>query len=536
MSLTKGAIMMNRQDLIAPEWYNIVEEFEKFAQNPEKNALIVYNENEEIDYITYASLLEKANRAANVLTAQGLTKGDVIFIMVPRSIEAYVAYIAALKVGLAIIPSSEMLRAKDIDYRITHADAKAVIAYEPYIEQFDDVEHLGGLQQFVIGHAHAPWQPLLEKMEQQPNTFISTTPTKSSDVAFLAYTSGTTGNPKAAIHTHSWGYAHLRTTAPNWLGVQENDIVWATAAPGWQKWIWSPFLATLGSGATAFVYKGKFDAPTYLTLLEKFKVNVLCCTPTEYRYMAALENLCDYNLTEVRQAVSAGEPLNSEVVKVFSTSFDLQVRDGYGQTENTLLVGTMVGMEARVGSMGKPTPGNTVSIIDDFGNPVAEGIVGDIAVHKETPALFSKYFKDPERTSLQFRGDWYVTGDRAYKDKDGYFWFEGRGDDVIISSGYTIGPFEVEDALMKHFAVKEVAVVASPDEVRGNIVKAFVVLREGISGDSSLTQQLQNHVKLLTAPYKYPRAIEFVEELPKTASGKIRRVELRQQEQIQYNQ
>lgn len=524
---------MKRQDLIAPQCYNIVEEIEKHAQDPKKNALIIYNENEEIDYISYASLLEKANQAAHVLTAQGLTKGDVILIMVPRSIEAYVAYIAALKVGLVIIPSSEMLRAKDIDYRITHADAKAVIAYEPYIEQFDNVEHLAGLQQFVIGHAHAPWQPLLEKMAQQPSQYTSASPTKSTDIAFLAYTSGTTGNPKAAIHTHSWGYAHLRTTAPNWLGVRENDIVWATAAPGWQKWIWTPFLATLGSGATAFVYKGKFDAATYLTLLEKFKVNVLCCTPTEYRFMAALENLGDYHLTDVRQAVSAGEPLNSEVVNVFSTIFDLQVRDGYGQTENTLLVGTMVGMEARAGSMGKPTPGNTVDIIDDFGHPVTEGVVGDIAVHKETPALFKHYFKDSERTALQFRGDWYLTGDRASKDKDGYFWFEGRGDDVIISSGYTIGPFEVEDALVKHAAVREAAVVASPDEVRGNIVKAFVILQEGITGDASLIQQLQNHVKTLTAPYKYPRAIEFVETLPKTASGKIRRVELRQQEQIQ---
>jgi len=235
-------------------------------------------------------------------------------------------------------------------------------------------------------------------------------------------------------------------------------------------------------------------------------------------------------MTSVQFAVSAGEPLNSDVIKKFSDTFHLQVRDGYGQTENTLLVGTMVGMDARVGSMGKPTPGNTVDIIDDFGEPVAIGEVGDIAVHRETPALFKKYLNDPERTNLQFRGDWYITGDRAYKDADGYFWFEGRGDDVIISSGYTIGPFEVEDALMKHPTVKEVAVIASPDKVRGNIVKAFIILHNGVNGNQELIQCLQNHVKSLTAPYKYPRAIEFVTELPKTASGKIRRVELRQQE------
>jgi len=531
MSYSKReAFAMKRQDLTAPEWYNITEEIEKYAQDATKNALIIYDENNEVQLITYAHLLAKANQAAHVFTNQGLTKGDVLIVMVPRSVEAYIVYIAALKVGLTIIPSSEMLRTKDIEYRIHHANAKGIVAYEPYIEQFDNVKNLQGLQQFVIGAAHEPWQSLLQKMQDQPTNYISSTPTKSTDNAFLAYTSGTTGNPKAAVHTHSWGYAHLRTTAPNWLGVQEDDTVWATAAPGWQKWIWSPFLATLGSGATAFVYKGKFDAATYLTLLEKFNINILCCTPTEYRFMAALENLQDFNLESIRQAVSAGEPLNSDVIKVFSDVFHLQVRDGYGQTENTLLVGTMVGMEARIGSMGKPTPGNTIDIIDDFGNPVSVGEVGDIAVHRETPALFKKYLHDPDRTSLQFRGDWYITGDRAYKDVDGYFWFEGRGDDVIISSGYTIGPFEVEDALMKHAAVKEAAVVASPDKVRGNIVKAFVVINDGEIGNASLIKQLQNHVKALTAPYKYPRVIEFVTELPKTSSGKIRRIELRQQE------
>ncbi|MEY9970327.1 acetyl-CoA synthetase [Lysinibacillus sp. RC46] len=525
---------MKREDLIAPEWYNISEEIEKYAQDSTKNALLVYNEDEEIQYLTYRALLEKANQAAHVFTSQGLKKGDVILVMVPRSVEAYIVYIAALKAGLTIIPSSEMLRTKDIEYRINHADAKGVVAFEPYIEQFDNVGKLQEIQQFVIGHAQEPWQPLLEKMQNQPTTYISSTPTKSTDIAFLAYTSGTTGNPKAAVHTHSWGYAHLRTTAPNWLGVQEGDIVWATAAPGWQKWIWTPFLATLGSGATAFVFKGHFDAATYLALLEKFNINILCCTPTEYRFMASLENLQDFNLSTIRQAVSAGEPLNSEVIKVFSEVFNLQVRDGYGQTENTLLVGTMVGMEARMGSMGKPTPGNTVEIINDIGNPTVIGEVGDIAVHCESPALFKKYLNDPERTNLQFRGDWYITGDRAYKDEDGYFWFEGRGDDVIISSGYTIGPFEVEDALLKHPAVKETAVVASPDEIRGNLVKAFVVLSDGVVGDETLIKKLQSHVKTLTAPYKYPRAIEFVTELPKTTSGKIRRVELREQEKIHY--
>ena len=277
-----------------------------------------------------------------------------------------------------------------------------------------------------------------------------------------------------------------------------------------------PILATLGSGATGVVYHGKFEPKTYLNLLDDNKVNVLCCTPTEYRLMAKVENLSEYNLEALHSAVSAGEPLNREVIETFQRHFHITVRDGYGQTENTLLVGVMKGMDIRPGSMGKPTPGNHVDIVNEEGIPVQVGEVGDIAVHIETPALFKQYYKDDERTAMQFRGDYYITGDKAKKDEDGYFWFEGRGDDIIISSGYTIGPFEVEDALVKHPYVRECAVVASPDEIRGSVVKAFIVLRENIEkNEETLIPILQQHVKELTAPYKYPRKIEFVDELPK---------------------
>lgn len=521
---------MNREELLAPNKYNLVEEIEKYAFAGEKKALLVYNDDGEIEEITYKELLERSNQLANVFANNGLLKGDVILVMVPRSVEAYITYIGALKAGLTIIPSSEMLRAKDIDYRIVHADAKAVVASALFIEEFDHAAHLVGLKQFVIGHSHEPWLPILDAMEQESKQF-KTVETFAEDTAFLAYTSGTTGNPKGAIHTHGWGYAHLRTAGPSWLGIQEDDLVWATAAPGWQKWIWSPFLATLGSGATAFVYTGHFEPKRFLQLLQDFKINVLCCTPTEYRLMAKVEELDEYDLSSLHDSVSAGEPLNREVIEVFLKHHSLQVRDGYGQTENTLLVGTLVGMEARPGSMGKPTPGNYVEIINELGEVAEAGEVGDIAVHISTPALFRGYLKDPERTSMQYRGDWYITGDRATKDEEGYFWFEGRGDDIIISSGYTIGPFEVEDAITKHIAVKECAVIGSPDEIRGHVVKAVIVLRDGIDANSpTLIKEIQNHVKELTAPYKYPRVIEFVDELPKTASGKIRRVELRQRE------
>jgi acetyl-CoA synthetase len=521
---------MKREELIAPETYNLVEEMEKFASDAERVALKWENEEGQKETITYSKLIEKANKIGNVFLNRGLEKGDVVLVMVPRLIQAYEVYVAALKAGLVVIPSSEMLRTKDLQYRIEHGDVKAVVAYSPFVEQFQSVEGVSTLQKFVVGPKQDGWVSLEEEVSSASGT-LPFAKTAREDMAFLSYTSGTTGNPKGVVHTHGWAYAHLKTAAKKWLAIEDGNTVWATAAPGWQKWIWSPFLSVLGSGATGLVYNGTFEPNKYLGLLEKEKVNVLCCTPTEYRLMAKVDDLGQYNLENLHSAVSAGEPLNREVIDAFKKHFNIEVRDGYGQTENTLLVGIMKGMELKPGSMGKPTPGNRVDIVNEDGEVCQVGEVGDIAVHVETPALFKNYYKDPERTAMQFRGDYYITGDKAKKDEDGYFWFEGRGDDIIISSGYTIGPFEVEDALVKHKFVKECAVVGSPDEVRGLVVKAFIILKDDVDENTpNLIKDLQNHVKELTAPYKYPRKIEFVKELPKTTSGKIRRIELRQKE------
>ncbi len=525
-----GGDLMKREDLIAPEKYNLVSEMERYAKDKDKLAIKWENEHGEKKEVTYSELISNANRIGNVFLGNGLQKGDVILIIVPRLIEAYQVYTASLKAGIVVIPSSEMLRTKDLQYRINHGDVKGIVSYYPYVDQFKDIKEASGIPKFVIGRKAEGWIHLDEEMKKASDE-LPLADTSKDDMAFLSYTSGTTGNPKGVVHTHGWAYAHLKTAAPNWLCINEGDTVWATAGPGWQKWIWSPFLSVLGSGATGLVYNGKFEPKKYLQLLEDYKVNVLCCTPTEYRLMAKVENIQEYRLPELHSAVSAGEPLNREVIDTFKKHFNVNVRDGYGQTENTLLVGITKDMELKAGSMGKPTPGNRVEIINEDGEICEVGEVGDIAVHVETPALFKNYYKDPERTAMQFRGDYYITGDKAKKDEDGYFWFEGRGDDIIISSGYTIGPFEVEDALVKHPYVAECAVVGSPDEVRGNIVKAFVVLREGVDkNDPSLVSVLQEHVKELTAPYKYPRKIEFLSELPKTTSGKIMRVELRKKE------
>lgn len=529
----KAGLGVKREDLLAPEQYNLVSEIEKFNKDSKRVALKWEDDEGETQEMTYHQLLQNANKIGNTFLKAGLSKGDKVLVIVPRIIEAYEVYLAALKLGLVVIPSSEMLRAKDLQYRIVHGEVKAVVCYYKYTKQVDLVSETENLLKYSIGEQVENWRFLSEETKGESDQ-LALAKTKADDTAFLSYTSGTTGNPKGVVHTHAWAYAHLRTAAANWLGIKEGDTVWATAAPGWQKWVWSPFLAVLGSGVTGFFYNRRFQAKKYLKLLHDHHINVLCCTPTEYRLMSKADNLEQYDLSNLHSAVSAGEPLNREVIDTFKKYFNIEVRDGYGQTESTLLVGIMEGMELRPGSMGKPTPGNHVEIIDEDGIPCPPGVVGDIAVHRETPALFKEYYKAPERTAKQFRGDYYITGDLAKKDEDGYFWFEGRSDDIIISSGYTIGPFEVEDALVKHPAVKECAVVASPHKVRGNIVKAFVILQDSIdSKDPGLIKALQNHVKKLTASYKYPREIEFVDKFPKTPSGKIRRVELRARERME---
>lgn len=520
---------MNRTDLIAPAGYNIVMDIEKH-QHKENPALRLIDEQGNRREITYQQLLENVNKVGNVFLQSGLKKGDRVLIMVPKIIEAYEAYLACLKIGVIIIPSSEMLTTEDLQYRVSHGEVNGIISYFSYVQTFTGIREYHNLHKFSIGRKVEGWNAL-DDLKELALGELSYTEPKRSDIAFLPYTSGTTGHPKGVVHTHEWGYAHLRTVAKNWLDIREGNLVWATAAPGWQKWVWSPLLSVLGSGATGFIYSGKFNPNKYLHLLQDEKINVLCCTPTEYRMMAKSELIKKCKLADLHSAVSAGEPLNREVIDVFQKYFALTVRDGYGQTENTLLLGIMKNMEIKPGSMGKPTPGNTVAIINENAEPVEIGEVGDIAVSLDSPALFKEYYKDVERTKQSIRGDYYITGDRASIDEDGYFWFEGRDDDIIISSGYTIGPFEVEDVLTKHAAVQECAVVGSPDNIRGQVVKAFIVLKENINQDESLlATELKQFCKQHTAPYKYPREIEFVKELPKTTSGKIRRVELRELE------
>jgi acetyl-CoA synthetase len=520
---------MELKELIAPDHYNLTREIDRY--DSEKIALRWENEAGEKKSVTYHELIRRGKRFANVLSRLGIHKGDRIMTIVPRIIDAYVIYLGALRAGIAVIPGSEMLRSVDISFRINQGEAKAIVAYHAYSNQVDQIkEETPSLRYKIsVGGETDGWLSMDELMSEVSDQF-QTVDTLKDDMAFMTYTSGTSGTPKAVVHSHAWAYAHLRIAPPRWLDIRPGDTVWATAGPGWQMWIWSPFWSVLGKGVTGISYFGRFHPEKQLQLLQDYQVNVLCCTPTEYRSMAKVKDLGKYDLSHLRSACSAGEALNSGVIDTFKKTFGIQLKDGYGQTESTLLIGALVDDPVREGSMGRAILDDVVAVVDEDGKPVPDGTVGSIAVRRDFPALFRGYYRQPDRYREAVRGGYFLTGDRAVRDSDHYFWFHGRRDDVIISSGYTIGPVEVEDALLKSKAVKDCAVVAKPHPIRGNIVKAFVVLKDGFHGSDDLIKKLQNFVKNVTAPYKYPREIEFVSTLPKTVSGKINRAELRQLE------
>ena len=458
----------------------------------------------------------RAAQWTNRLARAGVDPGDRVLVLVGKTLEWHPIMLALLKLGAVSIPCSEMLRHNDLAFRVEHSAARLVVA---------DRQAEGEVEQLEAGVLFTDAGAQDEESRSAP-----TMDTASADPAFILYTSGTTKNPKGVVHTHAYCYAK-RMQAERWLAARPGDLVWCTAATGWAKSIWNVLLGPWSTGASIVLHEGAFEPEERFGLLSELEVSVLCQAPTEYRLMAKLDGLDRFDLPSMRHMVSAGEPLNPEVIKAFRDAFGLTIHDGYGQTENTLLVGNLPGAEIRPGSMGLPLPGHEIAVIDDHGQVVEEGAEGDIALAGRPPSLFREYYRAPEETAAVFRGDWYVTGDRATRDKDGYLWFTGRSDDVINSAAYRIGPFEVESALLEHAGVAESAVVGKPDPDRGRIVKAFVVLRPGVAGSDELVAELQEHCKRVTAPYKYPREIEFVDELPKTRSGKIRRVELRRLEE-----
>ncbi len=502
-----------------------------WATDPKRLALLWENEAGKARELSFDEVRRESNRLAHCFLRSGVGPGDPVLLLLPRIPEWSIAMTAVIKLGALAIPCSTLLRPRDLLYRARHSGARGIVTARGALDTaraaLEDLPDLR-CRLHVGDSAPTGWKTLPAALEGLPEEFEAA-PTAASDPALVYYTSGTTGGPKAVLHGHGYTFCQ-RYTAELWLGVREGDRLWTTSDTGWAKAAYSVYFGPWSQGTTVFLYDGPFTPQKDLELLQRYGFDVFCAPPTEYR-MLAKEDLSAIRLPTLRDAVSAGEPLNPEVIRAFREALGITIRDGYGQTESILLVGNFPGLPVKPGAMGYPMPGHEVVVLNDNGEEAPPETVGDIAVRDGPPSLFLEYWKDPEATRACRRGSWYVTGDRGTRDKDGLFWFVGRADDVIISAGYRIGPFEVESALLEHTAVLEAACVASPYPERGSVVKAFLVLRQGQEGSEELAIELQDHVKRVTAPYKYPRRIEFVGELPKTVSGKIRRVELRRREE-----
>ena len=479
--------------------------------------------------ITFRQLGSSLRQAANVFANLGVARGDRVLIMLPRIPEWWTAMLGLLRLGAVPIPSTTLLTAKDLRYRLETAEAHAVIT---------DLDGAGKIEQFdgirvLVGPERPGWVNFANALRDASSEFEAEL-TRSDEPSIIYFTSATTGPPKMVLHTHaSYGLGH-RITGELWLDLKPDDVHWCLTDTGWAKAAWSSFFGPWQAGACVFTVdaRGKFDPAATLRTLARYPITTWCAPPTALR-MIVREELPTYQFPKLRHCASAGEPLNPEVMTRWRNATGLTIYEGYGQTESVCMIANIraEGREVRPGSMGQPTPGFEVALLDHDLREVPVGDEGEIAVrvrpHRPL-GLFKEYWRNAEENARRFRGDWYLTGDVARRDPDGYYWFVGRADDVIKSAAYRIGPFEVESALVEHRAVLEAAVVGKPDPTRGQIVKAFVVLRKGVMASEALKTELQEHCKRITAPYKYPREVEFLAELPKTISGKIRRVELRQ--------
>jgi acetyl-CoA synthetase/medium-chain acyl-CoA synthetase len=472
----------------------------------------------------------QARRAANFFAACGIQRGEPVLVMLPRIPEWWITLLGLIRLGAVPVPSATMLTTRDVRYRIEAAGVRAVIT---------DADGIGKLDWFrgkriLVGLQRPGWISFQAGLRDASPKFAGE-PTRADDPGIIYFTSATTGQPKMVLHTQaSYGLAH-RVTGELWLDLKPGDLHWCITDTGWGKAAWSCFFGPWLAGATVFAMdaRRKFSGSCALRTLASYPITTWCAPPTALRLIVR-EDLTQFRSKHLRHCTSAGEPLNPEVITAWREATGTTIYEGYGQTETVVLIANIRshGREVRPGSMGQPVPGFEVALLDADLQEVPVGAEGEIAVRyrpQRPLGLFREYWRNPDLTKQRFRGDWYLTGDVARRDTDGYYWFVGRSDDVIKSAAYRIGPFEVESTLLEHPAVLESGVVGKPDAIRGQIVKAFVVLRSGYAASDTLKAELQEHCKLVTAPYKYPREIEFVKELPKTTSGKIRRVELRGQ-------
>ncbi len=531
-------------EFIIPENFNFAYDvMDAWAEEaPEKLALLWTNDQGEEIRTTYGELKEQSDQAASYLQSLGIGKNDPVMLILKRRYEWWVVMLALCKIGAIVIPATHMLTKKDIIYRNTRASVKAIICVDdayvvsqiqaamsesPTVKQYITITDHGK----PIPEGFHDWQ---SEWKNAPKFVRPAFVNDNNDTMIMYFTSGTSGEPKMVAHDYLYAMGHL-STGVFWHNLHEGSLHLTVADTGWGKAVWGKFYGQWFAGATVFVFDHeKFNADTLLRQIEKYKVTSFCAPPTIYRFMIR-EDLSKYDLSSLEYCCTAGEALNPAVFEKFYEKTGIKMMEGFGQTETTMTLGTFPWMEPKPGSMGIPNAQYDIDLVRADGTPCEDGEKGEIVVRvgdRKPIGLFKEYYRDPELTREAWHDGLYHTGDMAWRDEDGYYWFEGRIDDVIKSSGYRIGPFEVESALMTHPAVVECAITGVPDDIRGMVVKATIVLGKewkDKAGDD-LVKELQQHVKKVTAPYKYPRIIEFVDELPKTISGKIRRVEIRKKD------
>ncbi len=529
-------------EIMVPECFNFAYDVVDVwaREQPDKPALLWTNDEGEEHLYSFADIKRESERTAAFLMQLGICRGDAVLMMLKRRVDFWFTIIALHKIGAVAIPATHLLTEKDLIYRCNSAQVKAIVAAsEPVIlrhvegclPQSPSVRHIIATGEYSEGD----WLSMEEGRKNAPEFIRPEIVNTNNDISLLYFTSGSSGNPKMVAHNFLYPLGHI-VTARYWHNLHEGSLHLTVADTGWGKAVWGKLYGQWLTGATVFVYDHeKFTPANILAAMAKYKVTSFCAPPTIYRFLIR-EDLSQYDLSSLEYCTTAGEPLNPSVFDTWKKATGLAIHEGFGQTETTLTIATFPWMEPKPGSLGIPNPAYDMDLLTSDGRPAEDGESGEIILHtdKRIPVgLFEEYYHNPELTKTVHYDGIYHTGDVAWRDSDGYYWFVGRTDDVIKSSGYRIGPFEVESALMTHPAVVECAVTGVPDEVRGQVVKATIVLAKeyrDVPDKDALIKEIQNHVKRVSAPYKYPRVIEFVDELPKTISGKIRRVEIRQKD------
>ena len=516
--------------------YDVVDEWARIDEN--KPALVWCDDEGHEERYTFKDLSLWSNRMANVLKDHGIGKGDTVMLILRQRPEVWVAFLALHKIGAVCIPATFQLTPKDIIYRCDAASIKMILFAEDdvirgHIEAARD--RCTTLQSIGVVGEHVPegYFDVRAEVAAASNDWERVQDIKNSDRMLIYFTSGTTGMPKMVQHDFEYPLGHI-TTAKYWQRVEDGGLHLTYADSGWAKFSWGKIYGQWICGAVLVAYDDKkFNAQHLLETMQRLKLTTFCAPPTVYRFFIK-EDLSKYDLSSIHHAGIAGEPLNPEVFYRFKEATGIEVTEGFGQTETSVLLANFEWFPIKPGSTGKPSPLYDIDIVDEAGNSCEDGVVGRIVIkhtdQKHPTGLFHGYYRNEDATNACWQNGVYDTGDMAWRDADGYFWFEGRSDDVIKCSGYRIGPFEVESALLTHPSVLECAITAAPDDIRGQVVKATVVLTKGYTPSEELKKELQDHVKRVTAPYKYPRIVDFVDELPKTLSGKIRRAHIRNQD------